>query len=63
MQETWVRFLDQEDPLEKGMATRSRILAWRISWAEEPGGLQSMGSQRVRYNSSDLACMHSKSMY
>ena len=48
MQETWVQFLSQEDPLEKGMATHSSILAWRIPWTEEPGGLQSMGSQRVR---------------
>ena len=45
MQETRVRFLGQEDPLEKEMATHSSILAWRISWTEEPGGLQSMGSQ------------------
>ena len=45
MQETWVRFLGQEDPLEKEMATHSRILAWRIPWTEEPGGLQSMRSQ------------------
>ena len=44
--ETWVRSLGGEDPLEKGMATHSSILAWRISWTEEPGGLQSMGSQR-----------------
>ena len=46
MQETWVRSLDQEDPLEKGMATQSSILAWRIPWIEEPDGLQSMGPQR-----------------
>ena len=46
-QETQVRFLGQEDPLEEKMATRSSILAWRISWTEEHGGLQSMGSQRV----------------
>ena len=39
MQETWVRSLNWEDPLEKGMATHSSILAWRISWTEEPGGL------------------------
>ena len=39
MQETWVRFLGQQDPLEKEMATHSSILAWRISWTEEPGGL------------------------
>ena len=44
MQETWVRFLGWEDPLEKEMATHSSILAWRIPWTEEPGGLQSMGS-------------------
>ena len=49
-QETWVWSLGWEDPLEKGMATHSSILAWRIPWTEEPGGLQSMGSQRVRYN-------------
>ena len=48
IQETWVRSLGQEDPLEKGMATHSSILAWRIPWPEEPGGLQSMGLQRVR---------------
>ena len=45
--ETWVRSLGWEDPLEKGMATHSSILAWRIPWTEEPGGLQSMGSQRI----------------
>ena len=50
MQETWVRSLGWEDPLEKGMAAHSRILAWRIPWTEEPGGLQSMGSQRIRHN-------------
>ena len=50
MQETWVRSLDGEDPLEKGMATHSGILAWRIPWTEEPGRLQSMGSQRVRHD-------------
>ena len=43
MRETWVRSLGQEDPLEKEMVTHSSILAWRIPWAEEPGGLQSMG--------------------
>ena len=47
MQETWVQSLGQEEPLEKGMATQSSILAWRIPWTEEPDGLQSMGSQRV----------------
>ena len=45
MQETWVQSLGQKDLLEKGMATNSSILAWRIPWAEEPGGLQSMGTQ------------------
>ena len=47
-QESQVQSLGQEDPLEKGMATHSRILAWRTPWTEEPGGLQSIGSQRVR---------------
>ena len=48
--ETWVRYLGQEDPLEKGMATHSSILAWRIPWTEEPGGLQSMGPEGVRHD-------------
>ena len=47
MQETWLRSLVWEDPLEKGMASHSSILAWRLPWTEEPGGLQSMGLQRV----------------
>ena len=47
MQDIWVRSLGREDPLEKEMAIHPSILAWRIPWAEEPGGLQSMGSQRV----------------
>ena len=50
MQETWVRFLDWEDPLEKGMAIHSSILAQWIPWIEEPDRLQSMGSQRVRHD-------------
>ena len=50
MQETWVRTLGQEDPLERGMATHSNILAWEIPWTEEPSRLQSMGSQRARHN-------------
>ena len=50
MQETRVQSLGWEDPLEKGMATHSRILAWRIPWTEEPGGLQFIVSQRVRCN-------------
>ena len=49
-QETQVRSLGQEDPLEKRMATHSNILAWRISWTKEPGGVQSMGSPRVRHD-------------
>ena len=47
MRETWVRSLGQEDPLEKEMGTHSSILAWKIPWMEEPGGLQSMGLKRV----------------
>ena len=50
MWETWVQALGQEDPLEKEVATYSSTLAWEIPWMEEPGGLQSMGLQRVRYN-------------
>ena len=50
MQETQVQSLGREDPLEKEMATHSSILAWRIPLTEEPGGLQSMGSQRVRHD-------------
>ena len=50
MPETQVRFLGRKDPLEKGMAPYSSILAWIIPWAEEPGRLQSMGPQRVRYD-------------
>ena len=48
MWETWVQSLGWKDPLEEGMTTHSSILAWRIQWTEEPGGLQSMGLQRVR---------------
>ena len=50
MRETWVRSLDQEDPLEKEMATHSSILAWKIPWMEEPGRLQSLGLQRVGHD-------------
>ena len=50
MQETWVQSLGQEDPLEKELETHSSILAWRISWTEEPGGLLSRGPQRVRHD-------------
>ena len=55
MQETWVQFLGWEDPLENGMATYSSILAWRIPVTEEPRGLPSMGSHRVRHDWGDLA--------
>ena len=50
MQKTWVRSLGWEDRLEEGMATQSSVLAWRIPWTEEPGGQQSMGSQKVRHD-------------
>ena len=50
LRETWVQSMGWEDPLEKGMATHSNILAWRIPWIEEPGGLHSMGLQRVGHN-------------
>ena len=50
MQKTWVQSLGREDPLEKEMATHSSTLAWKIPWMEEPGRLQSMGSQRVRHD-------------
>ena len=56
MQEAWVQSLGQEDPLEKEMTTHSSILAWEISWTEEPGGLQSLELQRVGH---DLATEHS----
>ena len=49
-EETWVRSLGWEDPLEEGMATHSSILAWRIPWTEEPGGLQSIGSQTAGHD-------------
>ena len=50
MQETWVQFLGQEDPVKKGMATHSSILAWRNLWTEKPGRLQFMGSRRVGHD-------------
>ena len=50
VQETWVRSLVWEDPLEKETAAHSSILAWKISWTEDPGGLQSMGSERIGHN-------------
>ena len=57
-QETWVWSLGREDPLEKERVTHSSILAWEILWTKEPGGLQSMGSQRVRH---DWTCSHNNS--
>ena len=59
-QETRVWSLGGEDTLKEGMATHSSILAWRIPWTEEPGGLQCLWSQRVEHNWSDLACMHTR---
>ena len=59
MQETQVQSLDREDPLKKEMATHSSILDWKILWTDEPGGLQSTGSQRVRHK---WACMHTITM-
>ena len=50
MYKTWVLSLDLEDPLEKEMATHSSMLAWEVPWTEKPGGLQSMGSQRIGHN-------------
>ena len=58
MQETWIRSLGWEDPLEEGMATHSSILAWRIPETEEPGGPQSTASQRGRHDWSDWACLY-----
>ena len=55
MRETLVRSLGQEDPLQEGMATHCSILAWRMLWSKEPGGLQSTGLQRVGYDPGDLA--------
>ena len=60
MQETWIQSLGREDPLEKEMATHSSTLAWKIPWMEEPGRLQSMGSQRVGH---DRATSLSLSLY
>ena len=57
MRETWVQSLGWEDPLEKEMATLSSILAWIIPWTEEPGKLQSMGSQRVEHVLSDFTSL------
>ena len=58
IQETWVQSLGWEDPLEKGMATHSNIMAWRTPWTEEPGRLQSMGSQRVGHDFATNTALH-----
>ena len=63
MQENWVQSLGQKDPLEKEMATHSSMLAWRIPWTEEPGGLQSMRSQRVRHDWSTNTHTHTVTMF
>ena len=62
MKEPQVQSPGQEDPLEEGMATHSSILAWRIPWAEESGGVQDIGSQRVGYDWIDLACTQARSI-
>ena len=61
LQEIWVRSLSREDPMEENTATHSNIRAWRIPWTEEPGGLQSIGLQRVRHDCSDIGHRDSKS--
>ena len=63
MRETWVWSLGWEDPLEKGMATHSSILAWRIPWTEGPGRLQSMGSQSVRHNWPTFTSLHIQKLF
>ena len=63
MQETWVQSRGWEDSLEDGMETHSSILAWRVPWTEEPGGLPSMGSHRVGYDWSDLAAAAAAAWY
>ena len=60
LQETWIRSLGWEDPLEKGMATHPSILAWTIPWTEEPGKLQCMGSQRVGHVDGSRFFQHKK---
>ena len=62
IQKTWIKSPGWGNPLEEGMATQSSILAWRIHWMEEPGGLQSVGSQRVGHNWNDLTWMHASSV-
>ena len=62
MQETWVQYLGGEDPLEKGMATHSSILAWKIPWTEGPGGLQAIGSQKSQTRLKRLVNKQTKTM-
>ena len=62
MLETWVQCLGWEDPLEEGMATHSSVLAWRIPWTEEPGGLQSIGLQS-QTDAAEHTCMHALSVH
>ena len=63
LQGTWVQSQHLEDALEKAMATHSSIFAWRITWTEEPGGLQSMGSQKNQTRLSEHTCLHLCKMY
>ena len=63
MPETQVQSLGQEDPLEKGMATCSSTVAWKISWTEEPGGLQSMGRKESDMTEQTLLLLHSRKNY
>ena len=62
MRETWLQSLGWEDPLEEGMATHSSVLAWISPWTEEPGGLQSMGSQEVRTQTSGTLILDFKKL-
>ena len=63
MRETWVQSLGWEDSLEEGMATHSTILAWRLPWTEEPGRLQSTGSQRVGHDTTEQLHFHFHSLH
>ena len=63
VRETWLGSLGREDPLEKAMAAATSILAWRIPWTEEPGGLHSVGSQRVGHDRATLTFFHSRGYF
>ena len=63
MQKMLVQYLSWEVPLEEVIATHSSIIAWRIPWAEKPGGLQSIGLQRIRHDWSDWACKHAHTVF